>query len=940
MSKTGQKNSKKTTPRGKQPAQPAPEERGIWREAIGVILFFAGLLLLYFLFSNPTTGAGQAIVRTARALAGNLCWALPLLLGWAGVLVAFSGKARSMKPSRVILIALLFLLVMTVVHVFSADRIMEGARLFNYETFLQRSWQYQEGGAGLLGALLCWPLQRNLGLAGALMVLIGLILADLILLRKISLRRIGQKAQARYDDFREVHQQRATQRMLLREQRQAEAAQAETVIPKVALRQNEADDPFAKYLGENAAAIRRGRGQRIEKISQDDPLPGEPKVTPVMPEEPADDIPDFLSGRKKKRVKAEKLNIREPRPLRESLESAAPIPDGSEVAEQPRPLKGQAQVVLPQDPWQEVDLVSQSDFSQDGSGASGEGFPPSDDASLEDAALEAFMQDEPAPQGPVAVDGIPTEEAQPPQSPVEQPLEIDGVLEEETPPFPIPGAPIAKPASRRGSMPPIAKPAPPEEQPYIYPPIDLLEATKPSKARNQNELDVEKGKKLIETLASFGISVRMIGIAHGPTVTRFELSPAAGVKVSRITALSDDIALNLAAVSVRIEAPIPGKAAVGVEVPNDHIETVPLRDVLESGECRRHPSRLAVALGRDNAGRYVIADLAKMPHVLIAGQTGSGKSVCINCIICSILYRATPEEVRLIMIDPKVVELSCYNGIPHLLVPVVTDPKKAASALEWAVNEMTQRYKKFAQLGVRDMKGYNQHRPDDEPPMPQIVIIIDELADLMMVTPGEVEDAICRLAQLARAAGIHLVIATQRPSVNVITGVIKANIPSRIAFTVASQVDSRTILDVSGAEKLLGRGDMLYAPSGMGKTRVQGAWVSDDEVHQVVEYLKVRHDTSYDQDAQEHIESAQMSDADREDALNEFDELLPEAVEMVIDAGAASVSMLQRRLRVGHSRAGRLIDEMEVRGIVGPDEGSKSRKVLITREQYRNMFGD
>ena len=710
MSKTGQKNSKKTTARGKQPAQPAPEERGIWREAIGVILFFAGLLLLYFLFSNPTTGAGQAIVRTARALAGDLCWALPLLLGWAGVLVAFSGKARSMKPSRVILIALLFLLVMTVVHVFSADRIMEGARLFNYETFLQRSWQYQEGGAGLLGALLCWPLQRNLGLAGALMVLIGLILADLILLRKISLRRIGQKAQARYDDFREVHQQRATQRMLLREQRQAEAAQAETVIPKVALRQNEADDPFAKYLGENAAAIRRGRGQRIEKISQDDPLPGEPKVTPVMPEEPADDIPDFLSGRKKKRVKAEKLNIREPRPLRESLESAAPIPDGSEVAEQPRPLKGQAQVVLPQDPWQEVDLVSQSDFSQDGSGASEEGFPPSDDASLEDAALEAFMQDEPAPQGPVAVDGIPTEEAQPPQSPVEQPLEIDGVLEEETPPFPMPGAPIAKPASRRGSMPPIAKPAPPEEQPYIYPPIDLLEATKPSKARNQNELDIEKGKKLIETLASFGISVRMIGIAHGPTVTRFELSPAAGVKVSRITALSDDIALNLAAVSVRIEAPIPGKAAVGVEVPNDHIETVPLRDVLESGECRRHPSRLAVALGRDNAGRYVIADLAKMPHVLIAGQTGSGKSVCINCIICSILYRATPEEVRLIMIDPKVVELSCYNGIPHLLVPVVTDPKKAASALEWAVNEMTQRYKKFAQLGVRDMKGYNQPR--------------------------------------------------------------------------------------------------------------------------------------------------------------------------------------------------------------------------------------
>ena len=918
MGKTAQNGTKKTTAKARASAQAAPEERGIWREAIGVILFFAGLLLVYFLISDSHAGAGQAIVNIARSLAGSLCWALPVVLGWAGILVAFSGKERSMKPGRVLLIALLILLGMTAVHVFSADRIMDGARLFNYETFVQRSWQYREGGAGVLGALLCWPLQRNLGTAGAVMVLLALILADLILLRKISLRRIGQKAQARYDDFREVHQQRATQRMQERERRQAEAAQAAAVIPKVAPRQSEMDDPFAKYLGEGAGAIRRGRAQHIEKITGDDPMPGEPKVTPVITQDPVDDIPDFLSSRRKKKVKAETLNIKEPRPLRDSLESAAPIPDGSEVAEQPRTRRGQAQVVLPQEDWQEVSLFGD------------EAQPPA-----QDREMDAFMQDEPAPEQPVAQECV---EAGP-AVPTAKATEAEGEGEDEAaPPFAIPGAPIARPAPRRPAMPPIARPAPPQEQEYMYPPIDLLEATKPSKARNQGERDIEKGKKLIETLASFGITARMIGIAHGPTVTRFELSPAAGVKVSRITALSDDIALNLAAVSVRIEAPIPGKAAVGVEVPNEHIETVPLRDVLESAECRRHPSRLAVALGRDNAGRYIIADLAKMPHVLIAGQTGSGKSVCINCIICSIVYRATPEEVRLIMIDPKVVELSCYNGIPHLLVPVVTDPKKAASALEWAVNEMTQRYKKFAQLGVRDMKGYNQHRPDEEPAMPQIVIIIDELADLMMVTPGEVEDAICRLAQLARAAGIHLVIATQRPSVNVITGVIKANIPSRIAFTVASQVDSRTILDVSGAEKLLGRGDMLYAPSGMGKTRVQGAWVSDDEVHEVVEYLKVRHDTSYDEDAQEHIESAQMSDGDKENALGEFDELLPDAVELVVDAGNASVSMLQRRLRVGHSRAGRLIDEMEVRGIVGPDEGSKSRKVLITREQYRNMF--
>jgi S-DNA-T family DNA segregation ATPase FtsK/SpoIIIE len=392
---------------------------------------------------------------------------------------------------------------------------------------------------------------------------------------------------------------------------------------------------------------------------------------------------------------------------------------------------------------------------------------------------------------------------------------------------------------------------------------------------------------------------------------------------------------------VRIEAPIPGKAAVGVEVPNDTIEVVPLREVLESGEARKNPSRLAMALGRDNAGRYIVADLAKMPHVLIAGTTGSGKSVCINCIVCSILYRSTPDEVKMIMIDPKVVELSCYNGIPHLLVPVVTDPKKAAGALDWAVSEMSGRYKKFAELGVRDIKGYNLHRPEGEPAMPQIVIIIDELADLMAVAPRDVEDSIARLAQLARAAGINLVIATQRPSVNIITGVIKANIPARIAFMVASFVDSRTILDVGGAEKLLGRGDMLYAPSDSNKPiRIQGAWVSDDEVHDVVSYVKVRHETTYDAEVIEHLENTQLSDAAKDEAKEAYDELLPQAIELVIDAGQASTSMIQRRLRIGYSRAGWLMDQMEKRGVVSPADGAKPRSVLITREQFKLMFDD
>ena len=399
--------------------------------------------------------------------------------------------------------------------------------------------------------------------------------------------------------------------------------------------------------------------------------------------------------------------------------------------------------------------------------------------------------------------------------------------------------------------------------------------------------------------------------------------------------------MHLAAMSVRIEAPIPGKAAVGVEIPNDKVEMVRLRDVLESPEARKSVSKIAVGLGKDNSGRYIVADIAKMPHVLIAGQTGSGKSVCINSIITSILFRATPDEVRLILIDPKMVELSIYNDIPHLVCPVVTDCKKAASALDWAVAEMSMRYKRFAERGVRDIKGYNKALIEGEKPMPQMVIIIDELADLMMVAPGEVEDSICRLAQLARAAGMHLVIATQRPSVNVVTGIIKANIPTRIAFCVASQVDSRTMIDHGGAEKLLGNGDMLFVPSGINKPmRVQGAWVSDEEVHAIVEYIKERSETSYDVDMIEKMDNAARTDAEKEEIASEYDPRLPEAVEIVVEAGQASVSMLQRRMRVGYARAGRLIDEMEQRGIVSEADGAKPRSVLITREEMNDLFTD
>ncbi|HBR02567.1 MAG TPA: cell division protein FtsK [Ruminiclostridium sp.] len=474
---------------------------------------------------------------------------------------------------------------------------------------------------------------------------------------------------------------------------------------------------------------------------------------------------------------------------------------------------------------------------------------------------------------------------------------------------------------------------------YIYPPIELLSKSSEGE-RNMNRIRnaaVENAKKLETTLESFGIGAKVINVSVGPAFTRYELQPAPGIKVSRIVNLTDDIALNLASTGVRIEAPIPGKAAIGVEVPNKEVAPISLRSVLESKEFKTHSSKLSVALGKDISGENVVIDLAKMPHVLIAGATGSGKSVCINSIIVSLLYKASPEEVKLLMVDPKVVELGVYNGIPHLLIPVVTDPNKAAGALRWAVSEMTTRYKLFADRGVRDLMGYNSSIEEEGEglKLPEIVIIIDELADLMMVAPHDVEDSICRLAQMARAAGMHLVIATQRPSVNVITGVIKANIPSRIAFAVSSQVDSRTILDMAGAEKLLGKGDMLYYPVGIPKPiRVKGAFLTDKEVELAVDFVKNQIRAHYDQEIIENINDNVKND---DEGTSEYDELLSQAIEAVIDCGQASVSFIQRKFKVGYARAGRIIDQMAERNIISGYEGSKPRHVLISRERWEEM---
>lgn len=466
---------------------------------------------------------------------------------------------------------------------------------------------------------------------------------------------------------------------------------------------------------------------------------------------------------------------------------------------------------------------------------------------------------------------------------------------------------------------------------YKMPPVSLLNKVVNKSDKRSKQKVLENARRLEQTLRDFGVEASINQVTVGPTITRYEIQPRPGVKVSKIVNLTDDIALSLAAKSIRMEAPIPGKNAIGIEVPNEESQMVGIREIIESKEFNGYPSKLAMGLGKDVAGRIIIGDIAKMPHLLIAGSTGSGKSVCVNTLITSLVYKAKPDEVKLILIDPKVVELSNYNGIPHLLIPVVTDPKKAANALTWAVTEMNRRYKLFAETQVKDIKSYNEKTDN---PLPRIVIIIDELADLMMVSANDVEDCIHRLAQMARAAGMHLIVATQRPSVDVITGVIKANIPSRIAFAVSSQTDSRTIIDMGGAEKLLGKGDMLFYPLGAAKpVRLQGAFISEAESDKIIEHIKNEvGEHTYADDIEEKISNVNT------DEVSSADELLVECIEFVVANGQASASMLQRKFKIGFNRAARLIDDMEERGIVGPSEGSKPRKVLISKQDLEGLL--
>ena len=532
---------------------------------------------------------------------------------------------------------------------------------------------------------------------------------------------------------------------------------------------------------------------------------------------------------------------------------------------------------------------------------------------------------------------------------IAEPVIEEAVVEEE----PLPVMQEEKPAEEV-VIPEVTEPAAPVKE-HQFPPLRLLTPPKGGTNKNSAAALRETAAKLQQILKDFGVSVTVTDVSCGPTVTRYELQPDHGVKVSKVLALADDIKLNLAVADIRIEAPIPGKAAIGIEVPNKENSTVTLRELLASEEFDNHSSNLAFAVGKDIGGKTVITDIAKMPHLLIAGATGSGKSVCINTLIMSLLYKASPEDVKLIMIDPKVVELSTYNGIPHLLIPVVTDPKKAAGALNWAVAEMTRRYQLFADYQVRNLQGYNEKvksiemlEDEDKPQkLPQIVIIVDELADLMMVAPGDVEDAICRLAQLARAAGIHLIIATQRPSVNVITGLIKANMPSRLAFAVSSGVDSRTILDMNGAEKLLGKGDMLFYPYGYPKpVRIQGAFVSDDEVNAVVEFLKYHNDAAVvNTEIEEHLKKQKTAGAvggkaGSDDSGNGNDPLFVEAGKFIIEKDKASIGMLQRWFKIGFNRAARIMDQLAEAGVVGEEQGTKPREILMSLEQFEQYIDE
>ena len=917
-----QTSRKGSTGRKKKTA--AQQQEDFTREVILWIIVAVSILLFISNFGIGGT-IGNAVSRFFFGVMGLIAYVFPVLL-LVGTFFAVSNRGNRVATVKLVAMILFDLFLCMLIELLTKGSAVDGAAAaYNY------SFEHRTGG-GFIGGLLAWIFCPNFGLAGSYVIDAIMLIISLVLITERSALRGMQKGGKKvYESARsgnERHKERVRIQREEREQRREEQAlrrmdrkvEGVAIDTRVLPRQNviEHSDEISELNAEDYLEMLEVREEKIVPLTSDGGYPPAENLTPsAFSDEALAAVTPEASQ-----------NISAWTPETETAQGAswnsAPAEASWDVATEPEDswstTASQEQkdpwssAVEPEDPWSTASAQEQKESWGSAAGP---------EAAWEAAAPKVQLKE---PQ-----------EASAAVSPAETKA-VSGIGENA-------GHTTSAPAASGESV--SAEQMPPE-RPYVFPPADLLTKAA-NKAGDSRQHLQETAMKLQQTLKNFGVNVTITNISCGPAVTRYELQPEMGVKVSKIVNLADDIKLNLAAADIRIEAPIPGKAAIGIEVPNKENVMVSFRELVESEEFKKHPSKISFGVGKDIGGKVTVADIAKMPHLLIAGATGSGKSVCINTIIMSILYKANPKEVKLIMIDPKVVELSVYNGIPHLMIPVVTDPKKAAGALHWAVDEMTDRYQKFANASVRDLKGYNAKieslptiEGDPKPEkLPQIVIIVDELADLMMVSPGEVEESICRLAQLARACGIHLIIATQRPSVNVITGLIKANMPSRIAFAVTSGVDSRTILDMNGAEKLLGKGDMLFSPQGIPKpVRVQGAFVSDEEVSAVVGFIKEQNgQVTYSAEMEEklsNMESANTTVAidSSADAGDGRDVYFADAARLLMEKEKGSIGMLQRYFKIGFNRAARIMDQLEEAGIVGPEEGTKPRRVLMSPEQF------
>ena len=871
---------------------------GFQTEIILLTILAASIILV---ISNLGMGGvvGDTISTASFGVMGLLAYIFPVLI-FAGAVFLVSNKKNPLAYKKILAAIVFFVFLCGLIQLLT-EGYMSSTTMSEYYAICSL---YRTGG-GVLGGAICISTTSAFGVAGGYVIIVLVLLISLILITQKSffgfVFRIWDGICALAKDGHDMYMEGQPERDLRKELRVQERRQRRE--ERQAQRVQELEEALAQESSEEETKEKKSTGflegtllvppelkkkkNRKTKTQDKKIVEEEQPIFQIHRAEPAPEIPESVPVQEESYQKVEEPTAVQAEPYPEMQEAAPVWEEPYQEVKEPMPEMSESMPVQ-EEVYQEPDETVQETPVQPETKAS----------------------------------------AQPVKNPKSSQQEIESGIQN-----------IQKEITQQNET---------VKKEYHYPPLKLLKRGDGKSQGDSDEHLRKTAKKLQDTLHNFGVNVTVTNVSCGPTVTRYELQPEMGVKVSKIVNLADDIKLNLATPDIRIEAPIPGKAAVGIEVPNKENHAVMLREILQSQEFQSARSKMSFAVGKDIAGKPVVADIAKMPHLLIAGATGSGKSVCINTLIVSILYKASPDDVKLIMIDPKVVELSVYNGIPHLFIPVVTDPKKAAGALNWAVSEMMSRYNTFAEYSVRNLQEYNrkvegmripegEERPEK---MPQIIIIVDELADLMMVAPGEVEDAICRLAQLARAAGIHLIIATQRPSVNVITGLIKANMPSRIAFSVSSGVDSRTILDMNGAEKLLGKGDMLFYPQGYQKpARLQGAFVSDEEVSNIVAFLTEKNPgTQYDSQVEQQVNTAGLSGGAGASSGDDRDVYFVDAGKFIIEKEKASIGMLQRMFKIGFNRAARIMDQLCDAGVVGPEEGTKPRKVLMSAEEFENYI--